>query len=114
MILVVDYNTITYNGLRVWLVADKLITNFIKMEVQKEISLRNAISYCIENNDVNTSTNRIMEFIRDEKEAINFIPCCKIDSEQFSFADMRDAFDYASVSAQRRDGMTFKEWMSKR
>lgn len=40
------------------------------MNVQKEISLRNAISYCIENNDVNTATNRIMEFIRDEKEAI--------------------------------------------
>ena len=46
------------------------------MDVQKEISLRNAISYCIENNDANTATNRIMEFIRDEKEAINFIPCC--------------------------------------
>ena len=44
--------------------------NFIKMDVQKEISLRNAISYCIENNDVNTATNRIMEFIRDEKEAL--------------------------------------------
>ena len=46
------------------------------MDVQKEISLRNAISYCIENNDANTATNRIMEFIRDEKEAINFIQCC--------------------------------------
>ncbi len=46
------------------------------MDVQKEISLRNAISYCIENNDVNTATNRIMEFIRDEKEAINFIQRC--------------------------------------
>jgi hypothetical protein len=42
----------------------------MKMDVQKEISLRNAISYCIENNDVNTATNRIMEFIRDEKEAL--------------------------------------------
>ena len=40
------------------------------MDVQKEIILRNAISYCIENNDVNTATNRIMEFIRDEKEAL--------------------------------------------
>tara|TARA_R110002051_G_scaffold205034_1_gene271013 strand:+ start:255 stop:500 length:246 start_codon:yes stop_codon:yes gene_type:complete len=47
-------------------------------------------------------------------EAINYKHCCEIDSEQFSFADMRDAFDYASVSSQRRDGMTFKEWMSKR
>jgi hypothetical protein len=34
------------------------------MDVQKEISLRNAIGYCIENNDANTATNRIMEFIR--------------------------------------------------
>ena len=47
-------------------------------------------------------------------EAINYTQCCKSDSEQFSFADMRDAFDYASVSAHRRDGMTFKEWISKR
>jgi len=52
------------------------------MDVQKEISLRNAISYCIENNDANTATNRIMEFIRDEKEAINYSQCCKSDSEQ--------------------------------
>ena len=51
------------------------------MDVQKEISLRNAISYCIENNDVNTATNRIMEFIRDEKESINYTHCCKNDSE---------------------------------
>jgi len=58
------------------------------MDVQKEISLRNAISYCIENNDANTATNRIMEFIRDEKEAINFIRCCKSDSELLtSFAE---------------------------
>jgi hypothetical protein len=58
------------------------------MDVQKEISLRNAIGYCIENNDANTATNRIMEFIRDEKEAINFIRCCKSDNEQLVlFAD---------------------------
>lgn len=47
------------------------------MDVQKEISLRNSISYCIENNDANTATNRIMEFIRDEKEAINYTHCCE-------------------------------------
>ena len=46
------------------------------MDAQKEISLRNAISYCIENNDVNTATNRIMEFIRDEKDAIPDSRCC--------------------------------------
>ena len=38
------------------------------MDVQREISLRNAIKYCIENSDANTSTNRIMEFIRDENK----------------------------------------------
>jgi hypothetical protein len=62
------------------------------MDVQKEINLRNAISYCIENNDANTATNRIMEFIRDEKEAINFIQCCttlKI-KELMTFEDYRD------------------------
>ena len=48
------------------------------------------------------------------KAAINYTHSCKSDSEQFSFADMRDAFDYASVSSQRRDGYTFKEWISKR
>ena len=40
------------------------------MDVQKETSLRNAISYCIENNNSNTATNKIMEFIRDEKKSI--------------------------------------------
>ena len=55
-------------------------------------------------------TNDIKELL----EAINYTRCCKSDSEQFSFADMRDAFDYASVSSQRRDGYTFKEWISKR
>lgn len=53
-------------------------------------------------------------FAEIEVAAITVIPCCKSDSEQFSFADMRDAFDYASVSSQRRDGFAFKEWMSKR
>ena len=47
------------------------------MDIQKGISLRNAISYCIKNNDANTATNRIMEFIRDEKEAINYTRCCE-------------------------------------
>jgi hypothetical protein len=51
------------------------------MDVQKEISLRNAISHCIENNDVNTATNRIMEFIRDGKEALT-IPVVVLQSEQ--------------------------------
>ena len=40
------------------------------MDLQKEISLKNAISYCIENNDVNTATDKIMEFIKDENKAI--------------------------------------------
>ena len=64
------------------------------MNVQKEISLRNAISYCIENNDVNTATNRIMEFIRDEKEAINFIQCStQLKSENvISFEDWKKRF----------------------
>jgi hypothetical protein len=53
-------------------------------------------------------------FLNEFLEAINYSQCCKSDSEQFSFADMRDAFDYASVSSQRRDGYTFKEWISKR
>ncbi len=61
------------------------------MDVQKEISLRNAISYCIENNDVNTATNRIMEFIRDEKEAINYTHCCETfkDKQKLSFKDWK-------------------------
>ena len=56
----------------------------------------------------------VLRYISELEQAINYTHCCKSDSEQFSFADMRDAFDYASVSSQRRDGMTFKEWMSKR
>jgi hypothetical protein len=56
----------------------------------------------------------VENFIDKRYKDINYTPCCKSDSEQFSFADMRDAFDYASVSSQRRYGYTFKEWMSKR
>ena len=68
------------------------------MDVQKEISLRNAISYCIENNDVNTATNRIMEFIRDEKEAINYTHCCESDSELLVCDDneLDCSFDFTS------------------
>ena len=46
------------------------------MDALYETHLRTAISYCIENNDVNTATNRIMEFIRDENEAINYTHSC--------------------------------------
>jgi hypothetical protein len=35
-------------------------------------------------------------------------------SEQFSFADMRSAYEFASSDESRYDGMTFNEWMSKR
>ena len=35
-------------------------------------------------------------------------------SEQFSFADMKEAFDYGVNSGNRYDSMTFTEWISKR
>jgi len=63
------------------------------MNTQKEISLRNAISYCIENNDVNTATNRIMEFIRDEKEAITVA--------------------HSSLLLKEKEAMTFEEFIRK-
>jgi len=77
------------------------------MEVHKEISLRDAISYCIENNDVNTATNRIMEFIRDDREAINFIPCCTelkvVDSDNDW---IEEVIDKEALSADwRRDNL---------
>ena len=65
------------------------------MDVQKEISLRNAINYCIENNDVNTATNRIMEFIRGEKEAINYTQCCEElceNEEHNTIAKLEDVY----------------------
>ena len=48
------------------------------------------------------------------KKAINYTRCCKSDSEQFSFADMRSAYEFSSSDECRYDGMTFNEWMSKR
>ncbi len=45
------------------------------MTEQREESLRKAISYCIENFDVNKATSRLIEFIKDE-EAINYSQCC--------------------------------------
>ena len=44
------------------------------MDEQREKTLRQAISYCIENNDVNKATSRLIEFIRDE-EAITVTRC---------------------------------------
>mgnify|MGYP003681405569 CR=1 FL=1 len=79
--------------------------------IQQEITEDN------KNNDFYPLTTQKVEWLNDFKkkvEAINYTHSCKSDSDQFSFADMRDAFDYASVSSQRRDGYTFKEWISKR
>jgi hypothetical protein len=70
------------------------------MDVQKEISLRNAISYCIANNDANTATNRIMEFIRDDREAINFIPCCTelicVDNVNYEYLTLGKKYNLGS------------------
>jgi hypothetical protein len=38
------------------------------MDNQKEDSLRQCISYCIENNDVNNATQKIIAYIKDELE----------------------------------------------
>ena len=38
------------------------------MDNQKENILRQAISYCIENNSVKTSTEKVLEYIKDELE----------------------------------------------
>jgi hypothetical protein len=54
------------------------------------------------------------DFYKKEIEAINYTHCCKSDSEQFSFADMRSAYDFSSSDEYRYDGVTFNEWMSKR
>lgn len=68
------------------------------MDTQKEISLRNAISYCIENNDVNTATNKIMEFIRDEKEAITVAHSCETVKDEAHTLTIE--FDPTSEQAQ--------------
>ena len=36
------------------------------MEIDREVKVRNAIQYCIENLDCKTATNRIVEFWKDE------------------------------------------------
>ena len=38
------------------------------MDNQKENILRQCISHCIENNNVKTSTQRVLEYIKDELE----------------------------------------------
>ena len=38
------------------------------MDIEREIKLRDAIKYCIENFDSKTATNRIVEFWKDELE----------------------------------------------
>ena len=87
------------------------------MDVQKEISLRNAISYCIENNDVNTATNRIMEFIRDEKEALSIadVSNCADELEPIIGNITATAFttpnDHGIVTVELRYGhYKMKDW----
>ena len=63
-------------------------------------------------NGTETLLSKQVEYLL--KEAINYSQCCKSDSEQFSFADMRNAYEFASSDESRYDGMTFAEWMSKR
>ena len=38
------------------------------MDIEREIRVRDAIKYCIENFDSQTATNRIVEFLKDELE----------------------------------------------
>jgi hypothetical protein len=78
------------------------------MDVQKEISLRNAISYCIENNDANTATNRIMEFIRDEKEAINYTHCCETLNDEGQATLTEYATELINMQENPKDSN--KEW----
>jgi hypothetical protein len=79
----------------------------LKQEFREE---KNMDVYAMNVNDGSFSN----VYVKWLEAKINYTRCCESDSEQFSFADMRDAFDYASVSSQRRDGYTFKEWISKR
>ena len=81
--------------------------------IDKLLHLGNTTEMC-SSTDRHNAKELAHTLIDEYLEAINYTHSCKSDSEQFSFADMRDAFDYASVSSQRRDGLTFKEWISKR
>ena|SRR5690606_18091366 len=65
------------------------------MDIEREIKVRDAIKYCIENFDSKTATNRIVEFWKDElklqEQAINYRRCCKSDSELlFAFLEWLD------------------------
>ena len=57
------------------------------MDLLKETNLRKAINYCIEKYDANKATNKILDFIKDEKEAINFIHCCMELNISFKVGD---------------------------
>ena len=56
------------------------------MNIEREIKVRDAIKYCIENFDSQTATNRIVEFWKDElklQEQQLTIPAVVGQSEQF-------------------------------
>ena len=56
------------------------------MNIEREIKVRDAIKYCIENFDSQTATNRIVEFWKDElklQEQQLTIPAVIGQSEQF-------------------------------
>lgn len=83
------------------------------MNKQKEKSLRNAISYCIENNDVNKATSKIIEFIRDEIEAITVTHCCKTlrDKETPTFEEWLKLLEWEQIgfSYVYKQGRNYKD-----
>ena len=61
------------------------------MDIDREVKVRDAIKYCIENFDSKTATNRIVEFLKDElkrqEQTINYSQCCMElkDKEETAF-----------------------------
>ena len=65
------------------------------MNIEREIKVRNAIKYCIENFDSQTATNRIVEFWKDE---------LKLQEQQCNIANVSNFVLLAKPNYKAKDG----------
>lgn len=70
------------------------------MNIEREIKVRDAIKYCIENFDSQTATNRIVEFWKDE---------LKLQEQQCNIANVVGRSEQFYCNCSRAKGLDYDE-----
>jgi hypothetical protein len=81
------------------------------MNKQKEDSLRQCIAYCIENNDVNNATQKIIDYIKDESEQYTHTFKVNLNSDKFKEECNKqiEQINNATCKAYLFDGINYIE-----